>query len=195
MTIEFEIDGDVLKKVINSHKKFVEVSSTANLLSCLHFELFQHTLKVYTTDGNRCLQSIIEVTNISNENGHFNVDMALIKNLVITSGIASILVTVNDNSITFDDETTGTEQKYNLTFGVYPDVEKLINSTDHKENSHRIKLNHKFFKQFDALLFNPRTMLIELNLNKADSNKPIIARTKSDDLEQTALLLPAQVRS
>lgn len=195
MKIEFEIDREVLKKIILSHKKFVECSSTANLLSCLHFELIQNTLKVYTTDGNRCLESIIEVNNISNENGNFNVDMALIKNLVITPGIAPILVTVDDPSISFNDEANGTIQKFNLTFGVYPNVETLITSSDYKENTHTIKLNHKFFKQFDALLFNTRTMLIELNLNKADSTKPIVARSKSDGLEQIALLLPVQVRS
>lgn len=195
MKIEFEIDREVLKKVINSHKKFVEVSSTANLLSCLHFELIQNTLKVYTTDGNRCLQSIINVNNISNENVNFNVDMVLIKNLVITSNIAPILVTVDDEAISFNDKSNGTIQKFNLTFGVYPNVETLITSSDYKENTHTIKLNHKFFKQFDALLFNSKTMLIELNLNKADSNKPIVARSKSDDLEQVALLLPVQVRS
>ncbi len=195
MTIGFEIDREVLKKVIKSHKNFVEIPSSPNLLSCLHFELIQNTLKVYTTDGSRCLQSIIKVNNISNENGKFNADMSLIKNLVITSGIAPILVTVDDDAISFNDKTNGTIQKFNLTFGNYPNIDKLIEASDYKENTHTIKLNHKFFKQFDALLFNPKTMLIELNLNKADSTKPIVCKTKSDDLEQTALLLPTQVRS
>lgn len=194
MKIEFEIDGDVLKKVINSHKKFVEVSSSTNLLSCLHCELLQDTLKMYTTDGNRCLQSVVNVNNLSNTNGDFNVDMAFIKNLVITPSIAPILVTVDDETISFNDTLNGTAQKFNLTSGNYPNVDKLIDASDYKENTHTIKLNHKFFKQFDALLFNPKTMLIELKLNKADSTKPIVCKAKSEDFEQTALLLPTQVR-
>lgn len=196
MNIEFEINRYTLNNVIQSHKKFIAECSTENLLSCFHFELNNNSLKVYTTDGNRCLKSVVQVNNISKKDGSFNIDAALITNLVIVKNkIDDLHITVDDKSIIFKDNAVSTLQKYNLFRGIYPNVETLLKSYDYKENNHTITLNHKFFNNLNALTSNKYTNALELTINKEDNTKPIIAKTKNDDLEQTALLLPLQVRN
>lgn len=188
--IKFEIRRDLLKKLINSHKKFAERTDTC-LFSCFNFKLTQNMLKVSTTDGKRALQSTIEVNNISGNNAEFNIKSQLIKDLVIyQSNIPALInVTVDASEVTFEDYLTRTKYKYALEFGNYPDIQKLLDDSNYKEQNYAVKLNKKFFKDLEALL-SDTTEIINLNFDKEDNIKPILINAGFSELKQTGLFLP-----
>lgn len=192
--VEFEIQRGILKKIINSHKKFVGHTEN-NSLSSFRFELVSDTMKVFTTDGNRILKSVFQVNNISKENISFNVESGLIEKLVVLkSCVPFINVTVNENTITFDDKASGIIQTYKLLKHIYPDVEKLIKKYDYKKKNYEIGLNRAFFNDLSVLYVNDRTNLVCVNVNKKDNLQPVVVKTGSEELEQLALLMPVQIR-
>lgn len=192
--IEFEIQRDLLKRIINSHKKFVS-HHECNSLSCFHFELVQNKMKVYTTDGNRALKSVLEINNISKKDINFNIESALIEKLVIfKSQFPCISVTVDNDTISFNDGFSGVIQTYKLMKHIFPDVEKILQGYDYKKQNYVIGLNRAFFNDLSALQVNERTNIIQINMNKKDNLQPVLVKTGSTELEQTALLMPVKIR-
>lgn len=193
--VEFEIQRELLNKIIASHKKFVG-HYECNSLTSFHFVLKQNVLKVFTTDGNRALKSKLEVNNISKQDIEFNIDSTLIEKLVIfKSELPCIFVKVDENTITFNDESSGIIQTYRLMKHHFPDVEKVMDGYDYKEQNYSIGLNKLFFNDLGVLKCNDRTNIVELNMNKEDNLKPVVVKTGSEELKQTALLMPVQVRN
>ena len=193
MLAEFEINKDLLKKVISSHKKFAETVDS-QLLQCFHFELIQNVLKISSTDGNRALQSTIEVKNVLKNNCAFNISAEFMKGLTIIRGTTpNVTVIIDNNCITFDDKAVGITQQYILTSGSFPNVEKLLKKHDNKEENYVIKLNKTFFKDLENLLGDRQSPYIDLNINKKDRLKPIVIKNINYDIKQTALLMPVQV--
>lgn len=192
--VEFEIQRELLRKIINSHKKFVGHFEN-NSLSSFRFELVSDTMKVFTTDGNRILASVLQVNNISKNDVSFNIESGLIEKLVVfKSHFPCINVTVNENTITFDDKVSGIIQTYKLMKHIYPDVEKLIKKHDYKKNNYEICLYRAFFNDLSVLYVNDRTNIVRVNMNKKDNLRPVIVKTGSEELEQIALLMPVQMR-
>ena len=192
--VEFEINRDLLSKIIASHKKFVG-HYECNALTAFNFVLKQNILKVFTTDGNRALKSKIEVNNITKKDIIFNIDSTLIEKLVIfKSELPCISVKVDENTITFNDYAIGVIQTYKLVKHKYPDVEKLIDGYDYKERNYSIGLNKLFFSDLSVLKSNDRTNIVELNMNKENNLQPVVVKTGGEELKQVALLMPILVK-
>ena len=100
--IEFEINKNLLKSLITSHKKFIEFQNDCNLFSLFHFELFDNYIKVLTTDGCRCLYSNVKVNNILKRNASFNIKATILENLVILKNAhINVNIIVDNEEITF----------------------------------------------------------------------------------------------
>ncbi len=191
--VRFEINKELLKRIINAHKKFID-GVDENILNAFHFEVIKNELNIYTTDGHRALKSTVEINNISNMDCSFNVSAYLINNLVILSNSQILLdVTVEDDSVSFTDGAAGTTQKYVLTQGIYPNVQKLIDTHNYKDDNFSISFDKKFFNELNALICDNKTNIINLNFNKEDNLKLVVAHNFCKEIKQTALLMPAKI--
>lgn len=189
--IEFEIDNGLLKRLIDSHKKFTQRYTDGACLNCFCFELEQNTLKVYTTEGNRLLRSIIEVNNLSGEDGSFLVEANIIQHLVINlKSVEPMKVTVDDRFLTFTDAGHGMVQQYLLTKGNYPKADDLINNAK-TGNKAKITVNKNYFQDL-AVLFDKYPVSLELNIDIDNKDCPLLVNTEGWELKQTALIVPSQ---
>ena len=190
MQVEFEIQKDILQKIIKSHRIFIERSEKTSL-SYVHFELVQDVLKVSTTDGVRCLLSAIKVNNLSKPDITFNIDAMQFQKMVIYgSSSFNICITVTEESAIFTDKGNGTVQAYKLKKYIYPNIEKIINNYNYGDKNHSISLNKDFFKDLAILFEDKKPSIIELNIHKEDNCKPLVIKAGTKELKQTAILMP-----
>lgn len=192
--IRIEVDKSVLKKIIKSHKNFASFDN-GSTLSCLHFELADNKLEVATTDGNRMLVSTIEINNPEHKICNFNIQAGLLAKLVFfKGGVAnSFEVIISKDSVCFNDIEHGFRQEFRIFGGTYPKYKQLF--PEYAENEQfSIGLNSQFFKDLSLLNPNERTNIIVFNFNKENNLKPVLVNTGSPELQQSALLIPVQIR-
>ena len=189
--IEFEIDNNLLKRVIDSHKRFTNRFASGGM-NCFYFELSQSILKVFSTEGIRVLRSIIEVNKQTGEDGNFCVPAAQIQHLVINKNMtSSLLVTVDDKFITFTDASNGTVQKFLLENTRYPDMDKIIVNAQ-KGKKATLTVNKNYFKDLEALLCGKYPTALELNIDQENNDCPLLVNSEGWGLKQTALIVPTQ---
>lgn len=191
---EIEVNKMFLKQIIKSHTKFI-AGDTDNILGDFHFEISQDMLNVYSSDGYKALKSTVEINNISKNDVSFTVNGEFMKNLMIISNVEQALcICLDENEVIFTDKASGTVQKCMCAEGIFPKVQKLLDTCNYNDKNYKIIFNKKFFKDLDVLYCDNKTPLLRLNFNKEDPLKPIIAFNCSQNLKQTAILIPVQVK-
>ncbi len=192
--IKFEIQKDLLLKLIKSHKQFIGNYSN-EILSCACFVLTGNSLKVFTTDGNVGLQSVLEVNNLSGENGSFALQMGLLQELAIYKPFQlNMSVSVDDTSITFNDIALNAAQKYTLYKCKIPNYEQLFRKNKNADEIQTIAINKNFLQKLSVLINDKYAPTIKLNINKTNNLSPILTESEDAGIKQTAVLIPTLLK-
>ena len=192
--MDYSIQKYLLKKIISSHKHFIGVQGS--IIDCYHIKITGSEMEVCTTDGNRLLKSVIAITNHSGKDFEFNIPQIYMNNLVLLKKtdveVDFVEITMHETTIEIFDVFSGLKQEFPINFSQYPKYNQLI--PDYKKKKFSIALNRKFFNDLMKMNVDCRHNIVEFEMNSKDNLKPVLAKTKSPEIEQFALLMPVQLR-
>lgn len=186
--IEFDVVKSDLKKVLSAHKKYALQGKNVagSVLSRIKFKIEGDTLTIHTTDGNRALETKMEVLANRGIDGEFTTSMELVSKLsLLKSELNEICIRVTKNKVEFFDYFFSSVQKFPIFKEPYPKVEDVIPSS---KNRHRITVSQHLIKDI-AVLYTP-TGKIDLYIDATDNLKCILVKTGTEEIKQKALLMP-----
>lgn len=190
--IEFEVQKTDFKKVLSAHKKFSFSGKNVenNVLAWIKFSVSNEELTLTTTDGVRALVSKLSIMQPTGQDGEFLLSMPSIAKLSFMKGEFDImLVHCEGRKVEFIDPEFRTTQTFitKLEDGAkFPVVENVIP----KKTNFSITVSQRLMKDIAALKA-PKGY-IDLSFNTQNKLQPIIVETSSDEVSQTAILMPFQ---
>lgn len=186
--IEFDVVKSDFKKVLSAHKKYALQGKNVagSVLSRIKFKIEGGTLTIHTTDGNRALETKMEVLANRGIDGEFTTSMELVSKLsLLKSELNEICIMIKNNKVEFFDYFFSSVQKFPIFKEPYPKVEDVIPSS---KNRHKITVSQYLIKDI-AALYTP-TGTIDLYIDAKDNLKCILVKTGTEDVKQRALLMP-----
>ena len=195
---EFTLNPADLLTAIKSTIFACASDESKQILTGLNFNISSENLKVAATDGHRlAVVSIIRQglkSDAENEESIITIPAKILKELerILTGKtLESIKLIEGNGSLSF--ETTSTKLICRTLDGKYPNYPQLIPDDD--KFSTLITVDRKaLIKSIDkvsAILDNPKSDLIELNLNP--DNQQIKLSTQAKDVGECFEILPAQI--
>ena len=188
--IEFEVQKADFKKVLSAHKRFAVSGKNVenSVLAWIKFSVKDEELTLTTTDGDRALVSKLSIMNPIGANGEFLLSMASVGKLSFLKGeFDIILVHCEKGKVEFIDPEFKTTQTFitkKEDGAKFPNLEKAIpNKIDFT-----VTVSQKLIKDIAALKA-PKGY-VELSFNSKDNMQAILVETKSDEVSQTAILMP-----
>lgn len=193
---EIVIEKRKLLEIIRTSASFA--SKQSDVLKAIKIRAKDDSLTLWATDGNRAIETSIGACIQGNLK---EVEIAVFSNLLmglcfnVTNG-DFINLKINKKSISFDDPANGTYYKLRACDFRYPDVEKVINNYEYKENRYEIAFNRSYMENMKRLHVDERTNIVKAVFNKENNLNPIIFQTQDDscDIKQRALIMSIQIR-
>ena len=188
--IEFEVQKADVKKVLSAHKRFAVSGKNVenSVLAWIKFSVSNEELTLITTDGSRALISKLSVMQPAGTDGEFLLSMASVSKLSFMKGeFDMMLVHCEKGKVEFIDPEFKTTQTFitkKEDGNKYLSVEKFIP----KKTDFTITVSQKFIKDIAALKA-PKGY-VELSFNSKDVMQAILVETASDEVSQTAILMP-----
>ena len=166
--IEFEVQKADFKKVLSAHKRFAVSGKNVenSVLAWIKFSVSNEELTLITTDGSRAL-----ISKLSFMKGEFDM----------------MLVHCEKGKVEFIDPEFKTTQTFitkKEDGSKYPSIEKVIP----KKTDFTVTVSQKLIKDIAALKA-PKGY-VELSFNSKDVMQAILVETASDEVSQTAILMP-----
>lgn len=190
--IEFEVKKTDFKKVLSAHKKFSVSGKNVEdyVLAWIKFSINNEELTLTTTDVMGALVSKLSIMQPTGQDGEFLLSMPSIAKLSFMKGKFDImLVHCEGRKVEFIDPEFKTTQTFitKLEDGAkFPNVENVIP----KKTNFSITVSQRLMKDIAALKA-PKGY-IDLSFNTQNKLQPIIVETSSDEVSQTAILMPFQ---
>lgn len=188
--IEFEVQKSDLKKVLSAHKRYAVSGKNveSSVLAWIKFSIKDEELTLTTTDGDRALVSKLSIMNPIGADGEFLLSMASAAKLSFMKGEFDItLVHYESGKVEFIDHEFKTTQilvtkKQDTQH--FPNIEKAVPT----KTDFTITVSQKLIKDIAALKA-PKGF-VELSFNTKNNLQAILVETKSDEVSQTAILMP-----
>lgn len=188
--IEFEVQKADFKKVLSAHKRFAVSGKNVenSVLAWIKFSVSNEELTLTTTDGSRALISKLSVMQPTGTDGEFLLSMASVSKLSFMKGeFDMMLVHYEKGKVDFIDPEFKTTQTFitkKEDGSKYPSIEKVIP----KKTDFTVTVSQKLIKDIAALKA-PKGY-VELSFNSKDVMQAILVETASDEVSQTAILMP-----
>lgn len=207
------------KKIVEEQKEFILVSvpkrkllkvirSTASfclnrssVLNNIKLKIKDETLTMWATDGNRAIETSLNVmvkTKTTLKEIEICVKAYLLTGLCLNVGNGDyITLRIGKESITFEDYWNDISHKIQTCeIDNYPNIEKIINEHNYKENAYEVAFNRNYMEQMKRLLVNEKTNVVKAIFNKEDNLSPIVfeVQNSSENITQRSLLMPIQLR-
>lgn len=142
-----------------------------------------------TSDGSRALITTLSLFSDNGVDGEFCINMNLLSKMFFTAKgeLESITISLNKNSVEFRDNDTNTIQIFQKISCKFPNIEKVIPSTNGRA---KIAISKNLIKDLSSLKTN-RGSVLEMYIGKPLD--PIVAKTTGEDINQIALVMPLKL--
>lgn len=197
--------NEVAKITIDKRKLLECIRTTAsfcskyehNSLRSIKIDVCRDKLKMYATDGNRAIETIIDIEDTKIENISILIWSYLLTGLCFNVSNGDFInLEIDHKQIVFDDPSNGTKYVLQNSYNQFPDIAKVMDEYKYGDNEYKILFNRAFMENMKRLHVDERTNIVVAKFNKADNLKPIIFETqdKHEGIKQRAVLMPIQER-
>jgi DNA polymerase III sliding clamp (beta) subunit (PCNA family) len=195
--VEFSVDKNHLKNAIKAQAKFALRGKRVEGidLASIKFKIDGDILQLSSTDGERALQSELNIVeNLGSQNHEFYLSAALCSKLVFikTDLIDEITISIKEKGVVgfYDNGLNTLQTLAEKEVEHFPDIDSLFVMNT---NKFTVAISPKLIKDITSLS-TPKGYL-EISLNSKSATAPIQVYSPSDDLRQRALICPVDLKA
>lgn len=201
--MKFQVEKEKFKKLIKSQAKAIgKYGGYSHILSGIRFEIADDVLFMASTDGNRLLETQVQVYEAQGDghgvyNGFMLGKIQFLNAMGKSDSYVDMLeIELLEDKLTIND--LGNDIFYNVPkveeggLG-YPEYKKLFPEISEEYNT--IALNIQFLEELKNLTVNKRTGVVEFFFKKDSPYSAVIAKSGVADIKTRTLIMPIQIRA